>query len=678
MALMEMGIDITDDHIQELAELEGWTFCEDRKHILKSMNSIDVQACPGSGKTTLIAAKLILLSQQWSDHSRGICVFSHTNVAKNEIIGRLSKSNIANAKRLLSYPHFIGTIQEFVDRFIALPYIRNKREGNITIDNEIYTDLAWSYLSHRKFSWLKGTLNGLGGEAKQRSFLENTFLCLDDAKVPFVNMYPANNAWNKTENLNKAKCLLMDLKRQLAKARTYLFRDMFTLSMLAFKQTPVLSDIISNRFPLVFIDEMQDTQLHQDEVLLQAFSSSDCKSVIQRFGDPDQAIFHGSGTEKPNKSYNDKTNLDFVVNTSHRFNNDIASQIKCLSLNQVELTSALSEEERNRTVSECLCASGFQNTIIVHDCDSRHLVIEKFASIVDDQFPERAKSQDDLIVKIVGAVGKPIQKDTDLKISSYWAHYEKEKSQQSFKASTLLSAVLHCQTQNETDWNARYQVMIKGVLKLLVILGEKHSTYTLKKVLTDKDDCSWQAFRNLVLGALLMPGAVIENWDDWVSNLLNVLKIESSDLSAKASAFLSTNYSSPHGQAVKVTTGETGDLTPFGNNCLRVTAGFTLEFSTIHGVKGETHDATLVLPTKFHDIDMQKMLPHLGRENGTAREQLGVRTTKFMKQFYVAASRPRHLLCLAINKEYLCDESEEKLKQKGWVIVDASTATRRA
>jgi len=121
---------ISDTDIDQLSRQECLTFDENRRKILKAMHSIDVQACPGSGKTTLIAAKLILLAQKWPLKHQGICVLSHTNVAKDEIISRLKVSNIREARSLLSYPHFIGTIQEFVNRFLALPYLRQNVQFN--------------------------------------------------------------------------------------------------------------------------------------------------------------------------------------------------------------------------------------------------------------------------------------------------------------------------------------------------------------------------------------------------------------------------------------------------------------------------------------------------------------------------------------------------------------------
>src|SRR5271154_5929584 len=72
------------------------------------LNYADVQACPGSGKTTLVGLKLMLLLENWHDPYSGICVLTHSNVAIDEIMSRVGR-DVAGSK-LLSYPHFIGTI----------------------------------------------------------------------------------------------------------------------------------------------------------------------------------------------------------------------------------------------------------------------------------------------------------------------------------------------------------------------------------------------------------------------------------------------------------------------------------------------------------------------------------------------------------------------------------------
>lgn len=67
------GIVITDDDIDEIELLLGNVkFDTQRRDILKSMDSINIQAYPGSGKTTVLIAKLAILAKKWPYSDRGI------------------------------------------------------------------------------------------------------------------------------------------------------------------------------------------------------------------------------------------------------------------------------------------------------------------------------------------------------------------------------------------------------------------------------------------------------------------------------------------------------------------------------------------------------------------------------------------------------------------------------
>ena len=61
----------------------------ERQAVLLEAGSRDINAAPGSGKTSILAAKLLLLARKWPFDKRGICVLSHTNVAREEIQRRL-------------------------------------------------------------------------------------------------------------------------------------------------------------------------------------------------------------------------------------------------------------------------------------------------------------------------------------------------------------------------------------------------------------------------------------------------------------------------------------------------------------------------------------------------------------------------------------------------------------
>ena len=136
------GLQITDEDIEWVRTImPDIELDECRIQILKNMNSVDIHACPGSGKTTILVAKLAILSRKWKWQNRGICVLSHTNVAREEIEERLGTLNVG--KKLLSYPHFIGTFQAFLDTFIAMPFLRSCGCPVNIIDTDYVLERRW-------------------------------------------------------------------------------------------------------------------------------------------------------------------------------------------------------------------------------------------------------------------------------------------------------------------------------------------------------------------------------------------------------------------------------------------------------------------------------------------------------------------------------------------------------
>tara|TARA_B110000503_G_C7040826_1_gene368140 strand:+ start:84 stop:539 length:456 start_codon:yes stop_codon:yes gene_type:complete len=125
---------------------------------------------------------------------------------------------------------------------------------------------------------------------------------------------------------------------------------------------------------------------------------------------------------------------------------------------------------------------------------------------------------------------------------------------------------------------------------------------------------------------------------------------------------------------------EEGALTTLPENMIRHPDGFRVELSTIHGVKGETHDATLVLETKYHCFDLKEMLSYLtGDLPNQEHPNVKLRgnphhsavfkpNKKFMRQLYVAMSRPKHLLCLALHANHITPEQRASLDAAGWRV----------
>jgi len=69
-----------------------------------------------------LLAKLLALENYLPfSNGAGILAISHTNAAVDEIRHRISY----HCPKLFSPPNFIGTIQTFVDQFLAVPYYTN-------------------------------------------------------------------------------------------------------------------------------------------------------------------------------------------------------------------------------------------------------------------------------------------------------------------------------------------------------------------------------------------------------------------------------------------------------------------------------------------------------------------------------------------------------------------------
>src|SRR3989304_6350892 len=131
-------IQVTDEDIKYTEKIlleEREYFDYERIAFIKNFEPIDLQAVPGSGKTTALLAKLLILERYlpFKDGS-GILVISHTNAAVNEIKNRIGKY----CPKLFSYPNFVGTIQSFVDQFLAVPYyVICKKKKPVRIDENI-------------------------------------------------------------------------------------------------------------------------------------------------------------------------------------------------------------------------------------------------------------------------------------------------------------------------------------------------------------------------------------------------------------------------------------------------------------------------------------------------------------------------------------------------------------
>lgn len=91
-----------------------------------------------------------------------------------------------------------------------------------------------------------------------------------------------------------------------------------------------------------------------------------------------------------------------------------------------------------------------------------------------------------------------------------------------------------------------------------------------------------------------------------------------------------------------------GANTKLSNNNVYNINGRNIQFSTVHKVKGETHDATLYLETEYRgSSDLKRVLPYY---NGTTPDSSELFNYS-RKCVYVGFSRPKKLLCVAMHEK---------------------------
>ena len=96
-------------------------------------------------------------------------------------------------------------------------------------------------------------------------------------------------------------------------------------------------------------------------------------------------------------------------------------------------------------------------------------------------------------------------------------------------------------------------------------------------------------------------------------------------------------------------------------------SGTDIKVDTVHSVKGETHIATLYMETSYHKKCESENLWEQFKGHSYVSGKSDTYKKEALKIAYVAMSRPRYFLCVAIDKKHFQDCEEVR---KMWDVIE--------
>lgn len=314
---------------------------------------IVVKACPGSGKTFSVAARMAkLLRENKLSRHQGIAAISFTNTAC-EVIQKGLKETFGCTN--IGYPSFIGTIDSFINTYIFLPYAHLVMKCDCRPEIVGTEFNKWYDYDASKRSYDRAKI------IDPNYFVDKVSFNQYGEPIPLVAAQEFNFSWSKMRNKNgqyrKDVADIIEAKRihfaqgkaNQADATYFAFRIL--------NKYPLITQNIVRRFPILIIDEAQDTTELQ-MAIIDKLSQSGADSIML-IGDPDQAIFEWN-TANPHlfmAKYNSPDWHPLNLLENRRSSEKICQLANSLSGN------AMSSIAADKDYAEKPCLKGYPETL---------------------------------------------------------------------------------------------------------------------------------------------------------------------------------------------------------------------------------------------------------------------------------------------------------------------------
>ena len=630
---MPLEINFTDEDIEYAENIllpKGMSFDAERRAFIENLETIDLHAVPGSGKTTALLAKLLILAKYLPfKNNSGILVLSHTNSAVDEIHSEIAK----HCPHLFNYPNYVGTIQGFVNKFLAKPcYVNFFKKKPISIDNESYNERILKYK-------LPYTANiSMNRKKDPSSYFESIRLNNKSMLVKGISGTPEKfDLKNQDTPTYKA---LLKMKYDVLESGYLHYDDAYYLAGQYLNDYVI--NILQNRFSHIFVDEMQDMDKHQHDLLEEIFfTSNKNKSIFQRIGDKNQSIYNGN--VKLDSIWSERKNT-LNLNGSHRLTEKISNLVNCFALDRA-----------NGFQINGLRTGDISPYLIVYDDRTIEQVIPVFSGIIKELIEK------DMIPKNGGkykAISWIKDHDNHIALSDYCPDFSVNGHSNKSEYSTLTDYVYYSDIKTNS-LKPIYKNIVGILLKILrlenIFDAESNNHFT-KTSLFNYLFINNRSYNDLLKSSLYA----------WSINIAREKQNETIELIREHIPILLGifNRSISDSNDFIYTDGTEIVAKNTPRNIINI-HGFDIEVSTIHAAKGQTHTGTLYLESYYQGgYETDKLSKQFCGVNFNDNRTYHKQSTKMA---YVGLSRSTHLLCVALHRERY-DAMSESLDESKWEV----------
>jgi hypothetical protein len=590
--------EINDDEIEKVYEIlfnKERNFEEEKQKIIKSFESCCIEAVPGSGKTTTLVAKLMILAEKLNkgNYEKGICILTHTNIGIDIIKEKLGMKGDV----LFRYPNFVGTLQSFIDNYLAIPCYKKKYRRKVDIiDNDMANSYNLKFLKNNSYFNQKGNMDT---EKLYYNFYDEYF-------------YIEEKVMLKSKNSNTYKSLFSRIENNILR-----YEEAIQLGKIYVNEYPDLKKYFSERFFLVLVDEMQDTTQDAFEILENLFDKE--KVIVQYIGDRNQNLYNGTDEWYLSSKENPKLNI------SNRFGKNIANFLNCIKENSEDNLI-----KGNSNIEDYKPILFLYDSLDKNEEGGNNIIFDKFIEIIKEKGLDEKKGN----FKVIGHVG--VFKEGKVTVSSYFKDFL--KNEKIFSLNKIIKKNSKSQPENKK--------IIKELKSKIELFLKKENKEELKEKFDEfiKIEENRIDFNRIIYNYLLLD----KNEEKFIDNLFCFLERILKESLKKE------NFNEIF--KVKEVENKNND-----NNEMNtyIKDNIKLEINTVHGVKGETHLATLYLDTFWYKYDISHYLIKLLSSKLTNKQKNNIQNIKRNRNIFVGASRSQYLLCFACKKIDISDKIKD-------------------